>query len=298
MHTIQGVLPVVQLPYQDDFSIDEQTFLEEIHWLFENGVEGIVMGMVTEVLRLTDQERDRVVALMVRGANGRGPVVSSVGAESIQQAIRHARAAEEAGAHAHMAVPPALTRCSGSEVKRYYQELLAATTQPIIVQDASGYVGQAIPTVIQAELFQEYPDRIMFKPEAQPIGPNLSLLRDATGGRAAIFEGTGGIALVDSYKRGIAGTMPGSDLICFVMKLWKALERGDAAQVRLIQGPLTSIIALQNTLDSFLAIEKLLLCEQGIFKNTLVRGPVGYTIDPETRAEVLQLFAYLREVCG
>jgi 4-hydroxy-tetrahydrodipicolinate synthase len=49
-------------------------------------------------------------------------------------------------------------------------------------------------------------------------------------------------------------------------------------------------VAVQNSLDAFLAIEKYLLVKQGIFKNTIIRGPVGYTLDEETRKEVDRLF--------
>jgi 4-hydroxy-tetrahydrodipicolinate synthase len=47
---------------------------------------------------------------------------------------------------------------------------------------------------------------------------------------------------------------------------------------------------LQNGLDAFLAIEKYLLVRQGVFKNALVRGPVGYVLEDETRREVEGLF--------
>ena len=41
--------------------------------------------------------------------------------------------------------------------------------------------------------------------EAAILATRLSLLRDATNGQAAVFEGSGGIALVDSFRRGIVG---------------------------------------------------------------------------------------------
>jgi hypothetical protein len=47
---------------------------------------------------------------------------------------------------------------------------------------------------------------------------------------------------------------------------------------------------VQNSLDAFLAVEKYLLVKRRIFRNTLVRGPVGYSLDPETQAEVDRLF--------
>jgi 4-hydroxy-tetrahydrodipicolinate synthase len=149
---------------------------------------------------------------------------------------------------------------------------------------------------VQADLLKEYGDRIYYKPEATPIGPRLSQLRDATAGRARIFEGTGGIALVDSYRRGIVGTMPGADLIKALVALWRALRAGDENRIYQLSQPLTSLVATQSSLDAFLAIEKHLLVKQGIFKNTLVRGPVGYVLDEETRAEVDRLFDRLMAV--
>ena len=143
---------------------------------------------------------------------------------------------------------------------------------------------------LQAKLLNDFGPRVMFKPEAAPIGPRLSQLRDATGGKAKIFEGTGGIALLDSHRRGIVGTMPGADLIDGIVGLWRALEAGDEARAYRLSLPISSLVSLQQSLDAFLAIEKHLLVRQGIFRNTLVRGPVGYRLDEETRLEVDRLF--------
>jgi 4-hydroxy-tetrahydrodipicolinate synthase len=160
-----------------------------------------------------------------------------------------------------------------------------------VVQDASGYVGRPMSIAMQARLLDEFgADRVLFKPEATPIGPRLSALRDGTNGRARIFEGTGGIALVDSYRRGIVGTMPGADLIKALVALWRALQSNDEPRNYQLSLPISALIAMQTSLDAFLAIEKYLLVKQGVFRNTKVRGPVGYTLDEETRREVDRLF--------
>jgi 4-hydroxy-tetrahydrodipicolinate synthase len=162
---------------------------------------------------------------------------------------------------------------------------------PVIVQDASGYVGNPMPIVMQARLLEEFgPERVLYKPEASPIGPKLTELREATAGRARVFEGTGGIALVDSFKRGVVGTMPGADLTRGLVPLWNALQAGDMEKADRIHGPLAALVSMQTSLDAFLAVEKHLLVRQGIFKNTLVRGPVGYHLDEETKREVDRLF--------
>ncbi|MGC1275118.1 MAG: dihydrodipicolinate synthase family protein [Planctomycetaceae bacterium] len=288
---LAGVLPVFQTPYLDDESIDEATLEAEIDWLFDSGADGIVMAMVSEILRLDGDERRRLAELACRFSRGRGAVVISVGAESAKTAEGHARHAEAVGATAVMAIPPVSASATEEELMRYYQRIVQATSLPVVVQDASGYVGRPMSIAMQARLVREFgEDRVLSKPEATPIGPRLSALRDATEGRAKVFEGTGGIALVDSYRRGIVGTMPGADLIKAIVALWRALEAGDERRIYELSLPVSSLVAVQSSLDAFLAVEKHLLVRQGVFRNTLVRGPVGYVLDAETAAEVDRLF--------
>src|SRR5690606_28432216 len=152
---------------------------------------------------------------------------------------------------------------------KYYRRILEAVSLPVIVQDAIGYVGKPMPVPTQAALLEEFgPERILYKPEATPLGPNLSALRDDTCGRAKVFEGSGGITLVDSFRRGVVGTMPGADLIDGLVALWKALQTGEDSRIYPISQPLSALVALQTGLDGFLAVEKYLLVKQGVFKNT------------------------------
>ncbi len=252
--------------------------------------------MVSEVLRLSGDERRELAERACACGGSRGVVVISVGAESSHTAEAFARHAERAGAHAVMAVPPISVALDELELFEYYRRILSAVRIPVIVQDASGYVGRPMPIALYARLLDEFDDRVLFKPEAVPIGPRLSALHEATGGRARVFEGTGGIALIDSFRRGIVGTMPGADLVDGIVALWRALRAGDDARAYRVWLPLAALVSLQHSLDAFLAIEKYLLKKQGIFTNTIVRGPVGYTLDEPTRCEVDRLFDLLCEV--
>ena len=172
-----------------------------------------------------------------------------------------------------------------------------------IASSAAVLVGRlgsaAIDLSVYLRLLEEFGEhRIYFKPEASPLGPNLSKLRDATQGKARIFEGSGGINLVDCYRRGIAGTMPGTDLLDGIVALWKALQAGDDERTYLLSLPICALVALQlqGGLDGFLAIEKYLMKKRGIFINTKQIQPVGWQLDSETQAEVDRLFARLQAV--
>jgi len=297
MTDIRGVLPIAHTPFLASDEIDFPSFRRQIDWAFEQGATGFCTGMVSELLRLTADERVELTHQMAAMNEGRGVVVASVGAESTQQALAFAREAERAGCHAVMAIPPISTSLPEQEIVAYYQALAEAVDLPVIVQDASGYVGQPIPIAACVRLIDQYgPEKIMFKPEAAPIGPNLSALRDQSGRRARIFEGSGGILLVDSFRRGIVGTMPGMEMLDAIVALWQALERGDDDAVYRLFFPICALVALQLQagLDGFLAIEKYLLVKRGIFTYDYRRKPNTWDLDSETAAEVERLFDLLQ----
>ena len=295
---LQGVLPIFHTPFAENDDIDVAALQREVDWIFSVGADGLGTGMVSELLRLTIDERKKLSELLVAAAAGRGPVFAGVGAESTRQAVELSIAAEKAGCDAVMAVPPMTVRLTAAGLTDYFRALAESVAVPVIVQDASGYVGQAIPLSVYVELLERYGnEKILFKPEASPIGPNLSALRDATGGKAKIYEGSGGILLVDSYRRGIAGTMPGVDLLDGVVALWKCLERKDDPNSYRLSFPISAIVALQLQagLDGFLAIEKHLLVKRGLIPSARRRKPYAWDLDAETTAEVDRLFAVLQE---
>ena len=288
---LRGVLPVFQTPYHTDETIDFGTLEHEIDWLFASGSDGIVMAMVSETLRLSTEERKEMADTICKLAQGRGTSVVSVGAESSLVTEHLARHAEAAGATAVMAIPPVCVALDEGELLGYYRRLLSAIEIPVVVQDASSYVGRPMSIAMQARLLDEFGEaRCLYKPEAPPLLERLAELRAVTKGRAIVYEGSGGVALVDSFQHGIAGTMPGADLIRALVPLWRALQDGRLDDARRIHEPLAELVGLQTTLDAYLAVEKHLLVKQGIFENTFVRGPVGYHLTPEVREKVDRLF--------
>ncbi len=290
----EGVLAVFQTPFHEDESIDFATLEREIGWLFERGATGVVMGMVSETLRLSHTERKAVAAAVCHYANNIGVSIMSAGAESSVVAVELAQHAESVGADAVMVIPPISTASSEDELRRYYERIIQAIKIPVVVQDASGYVGRPMSIAMQAELFKTYGERIMFKPEATPLGPRLSALHVATGGKAIIFEGSGGVSLVDNFGRGVAGSMPGADLIDGIVALWRALQSGDTLRINTLSLPITALNTLQPSLDAYLAVEKYLLVKQGVFKNQVIRGPVGFSLDEHTRQEVDRLYGLMQ----
>jgi dihydrodipicolinate synthase/N-acetylneuraminate lyase len=295
---IQGVLPIAHTPFLNDDSIDFESLKKQIDWGFSVGADGYATGMVSELLRLTFDERKQLTEALGGLIGGRGVFVAGVGAESTKQAIQYASIAEKAGANAVMAIPPLSTRTPAPAVRDYFVALAESTSLPVIVQDASGYVGQPIPLDVSVELLKRFgADKILFKPEASPIGPNLSALRNATAGAARIFDGSGGVCLVDCARRGIVGTMPGMEFLEGIVALWKALQTRNEAAIYRLYFPICALVSLQLQagLDGFLVVEKYVLHKKGLFATDRRRQPYGWSLDDETREELDRLLARLDE---
>lgn len=294
--SLAGVIPVAHTAFTADDSLDIESMQRQLDWAYETGADGFCTGMVSELLRLTHTERIALtLSLGVMNKNREGVFIAGVGAESTKQAVEYAQAAAQAGADGVMANPPISGAANDKQLLEYFNQVIAVGL-PVIVQDASSYVGRPIPMALYQRLLDQHgPERVLFKPEAAPLGPNVSVLRDATAGQARIFEGSGGISLIDSYRRGIVGTIPGMEFLHGIVAIWRALNEGDEQRAYDVYFPLCALVAiqLQAGLDGFLAVEKYLLHQRGLFATDRRRSPYDWEMDEETRLEVDRLMRRL-----
>ena len=292
---LTGVFNVLQTPLTETDEIDEAVFAREIEWLLECGIDGAVLAMVSEVLRFSAEDRRKQWQLVLKLIDGRIPVVASVGAESTYIATSLAKWAEIDGAAAVMATPPSAFATLSNEIKDYYVAIIESVKIPVIVQDASNYLGQPLDISLYVDLIDKYgAERVQFKPEAKPVKERLEMLRDASGGRALVFEGQGGVDLLDTYPIGIVGTMPGAEVPWALVALFKALNEDNWDRARSIHTPLAKLISYQTTLDAYVAVEKYLLVKQGIFTSARQRGPVGFILTNEMKLEIDIAFDQLK----
>ena len=292
---LSGVFNVLQTPLTETDEIDEPVFAREIEWLLKCGIDGAVLAMVSEVLRFSAEDRRKQWQLVLKLIDGRIPVIASVGAESTYIATSLAKWAEIDGAAAVMATPPSAFATLSNEIKDYYVAIIESVKIPVIVQDASNYLGQPLDISLYVDLIDKYgAERVQFKPEAKPVKERLELLRDASGGRALVFEGQGGVDLLDTFPIGIVGTMPGAEVPWALVALFKALKEDNWERARSIHAPLAKLISYQTTLDAYVAVEKYLLVKQGIFTSTRQRGPVGFILTDEMKIEIDVAFDQLK----
>ncbi len=294
---LKGVFNVVSIPLNNEDQIDQYVLKKEIDWLIKCGCDGLVLAMVSEVLRFSAQERRVMWQKTLEYLQGRKPLVVSVGAESSAIAVELAKQAAFDGAAAVMATPPSAFKPTASEVKKYYQSIIEAVDIPTIVQDASNYLGEPIQLETYVELIDKYGEnRVQFKPEAKPVAQRLDQLNKLSSNRAKVFEGQGGVDLLQTHPLGVKGSMPGAEIPWAIIELWRSLELGNLDKAKQIHQPVARLVALQTSLDAYIAVEKYLLVRQGVFINTNQRGPVGFKLDKQTTESIEAAYEDLTKV--
>ena len=294
---LKGVFNVVSIPLNNEDQIDQSVLKKEIDWLIKCGCDGLVLAMVSEVLRFSAQERRVMWQKTLEYLQGRKPLVVSVGAESSAIAVELAKQAAFDGAAAVMATPPSAFKPTASEVKKYYQSIIEAVDIPTIVQDASNYLGEPIQLETYVELIDKYGEnRVQFKPEAKPVAQRLDQLNKLSSNRAKVFEGQGGVDLLQTHPLGVKGSMPGAEIPWAIIELWRSLEQGNLDKAKQIHQPVARLVALQTSLDAYIAVEKYLLVKQGVFINTNQRGPVGFKLDKQTTESIDAAYEDLTKV--
>ncbi|SHI87571.1 4-hydroxy-tetrahydrodipicolinate synthase [Wenxinia saemankumensis] len=102
----KGSLPALVTPFRDG-AVDEEALKALVDWHVAQGSHGLVpVGTTGESPTLTHEEHDRVVAIVVKQAAGRIPVIAGAGSNNTVETVRLVRAAKAAGADAALVVTP------------------------------------------------------------------------------------------------------------------------------------------------------------------------------------------------
>ena len=104
---LSGYAPALPTPFRDDDTIDGAAFEKLCELQITGGASALVVcGTTGEAPTLTAPEQRQLVAMAVKIARGRVPVIAGAGSNSTAHAIELTRDAEAAGADAILSVVP------------------------------------------------------------------------------------------------------------------------------------------------------------------------------------------------
>jgi dihydrodipicolinate synthase/N-acetylneuraminate lyase len=118
-----GLFTAAALPFNDDYSVDFDSYAEHVAWMAAAGTHGVLPnGSLGEYQTLSDEERARVVTTAVEAAPEGFGVMAGCGAYGTLQSVRWVEQAAEAGAQSILLLPPNSYRADREGVVNHYRE--------------------------------------------------------------------------------------------------------------------------------------------------------------------------------
>lgn len=292
---IEGAVPVLVMPFDDDGMIDEDSLRRELDFCLESGARAVCFGMGSESSMLADAERAQVWSLAARHLDGRLPLVAATAHASREGTIALTHLARECGVDCAMVNPPST---GGDQLVALFRTLSERVGLPLMVQDAAG--NAPAPVLLRAareaatvcSLKLESPGAPL-KIAAVVAGLRESglLAGDARGGSTAndanasrpvtVLGGANGNFLPEELERGAVGTMPHPGFIDAFQGICDHYAAGDAragydAYLRLILPLLRAVAVLgAGGGGTFIWLHKALFQRAGILRTTYCRTGDG-----------------------
>ena len=280
----QGVYSIIPTAFTDAGDIDEASQRRVVDLFIDKGANGLTaLGVTGEVARLEEHERAQVLAVVVKQAAGRVPVIAGTSADGTRTCIAYTRQARELGASAVMVSPPRMPKLNSNAVVAHYKTLADAVDLPIIVQDYPPIAGFAMEPSLLARIAKEIPSARTIKLEDPPTPFKTARILEAAGDTTVqIFGGLGGVFLLEELVSGATGAMTGfafPEILARIMTHWNAGEKDAAADVFYRAVPLMRF-EFQEGIG--MAIRKEVLRRRGALASAATRAPAG-GLDAPTR---------------
>ena len=151
-----GIFTPLVTPITSDEAPDMGSLRRLVEFQLQRRVHGLwVMGTSAEFAAFTAQERAHVCEAVVDAARGRVPVVVNVSDASTRGAIRHAHAAQAAGADAIAATPPYYYPHSQDELLDHYRRIRSTLDLPLFIYNIPQTVKVRVELQTACTLAQE-----------------------------------------------------------------------------------------------------------------------------------------------
>ena len=168
------VLTAMITPMFADGAIDYDGAARLAAYLVDAGNDGIVVnGTTGEAPTTSDEEKLRLVEVVMDAVGGRCVVVAGVGTNDTRHTLELAQAAQKAGAHGLLAVTPYYNKPPQAGVVRHFLTLADAVDLPIMLYDIPGRSGTEIASDSLRTLAEH---------------PNISAVKDAKGNLEAVVD--------------------------------------------------------------------------------------------------------------
>jgi len=164
MLKFKGIIPAVLTPFNNKGEFDEEAQRENLRFLIENGVHGLMVnGSTGEAENLSREERRKNVELAVEEAGGKIPVIAGTGVPSTKVTIDLSKDAKDAGADAVMIVTPFYLIPNEEGLIKHYKTITEKVDVPIVLYNIPQHTKVNLDSTLIEKLCNEAPNIVGLK---------------------------------------------------------------------------------------------------------------------------------------
>ncbi|MDQ0252975.1 5-dehydro-4-deoxyglucarate dehydratase [Evansella vedderi] len=166
-----GILGFPIVPFNERGNIDEKGLTKNIEFLVENGLESIFIACGSgEYHAISTKEYEAVVELAVSVVDGKVPVYTGVGGNSVE-AIEKAQLSERLGADGYLILPPYLIEGEQEGLYEYYKAIIQSSDLNAILYQR----GNAVLQLDALKKLVEFPQVVGVKDGVGNMDLNIEL---------------------------------------------------------------------------------------------------------------------------
>lgn len=289
---LHGVFNILPTPFDAAGSLDVTSLVTLTNYVIDTGVNGLtILGVMGEASKLSDAERERVIAMVIEATAGRVPVCVGTTHAGTDVCVQYSRRAQELGAAALMVAPPKLARSSDEALRRHYLAVADAVSIPIVIQDHPPSSNVFMSVEFLARIGDEAPHCRFVKLEDEPSPPKISRLL-AANPQVTIFGGSGGMMFLEELRRSAVGVMTGFGCPEILVEIYRRFVSGDADGAAEVFYRACPLIRFENQQGLSLAIRKTIYQWRGAMASAHARAPSA-ALDDGTLADLRDLLVRL-----
>jgi dihydrodipicolinate synthase/N-acetylneuraminate lyase len=130
----EGVYVAMLTPFTEDGGINEEEIRRIVDFLCESGVHGLFpVSSVGEYVHMTQEEKVRLMKIVVDQNHGRVKVTPGVGSTHTSDSIFLEKMAKEIGCDGVVVAPPYFYPLSQEMIEKYFETITDAIDLPIIL---------------------------------------------------------------------------------------------------------------------------------------------------------------------
>lgn len=290
----RGVFPILATPFHDDESLDLESLHRLVAFMARIGVDGVtVLGVLGESNRLTDREREQIVATAVSAA-GVMPVIVGASHSGTNATIALSQMAQTCGAAAVMVAPSYEPAPSDDRVLDYFTRVGQAIGIPLVAQDHPASTQVHMPVPLLLRLIEEVPAIACLKEEGVPTPARVAALtqgmRRGMQRQVPILTGLGALYGLFDLEQGSAGFNTGFAFPEVLMAMTRAAEAGDWATARDLYARFLPLIVFEQ--QPGVAIRKEILRRRGLISGARVRHP-GAGLSSEVAEQLTRVLEWV-----